>query len=111
MLCADKGLMVQSTVLFRMDWIMVWHACLIPWFRDDHDDQPELCEFIIFFKYLLLIDLYVCKSDTSGNRLKVPFAVMRHKYTNKNIQHRGLTDFEKATQLDTSWPSPLAMME
>ena len=32
---------------------MVWLAGSIPLFQDD---QPELCKFIILFKYLLLID-------------------------------------------------------
>ena len=54
MVCTDKGSMVQSTVLFWMDWIMVWHACSIPLFMMT---KQELCEFIILFKYLLLIDL------------------------------------------------------
>ena len=44
-------------------------------------NELESCEFIILFKYLLLIGYNVCKSDTSGNRLKVPFAVTRHIYT------------------------------
>ena len=57
MLYTDKGSMVRSTELFWMDWIMVWHTCSISLFRDDHDDWTELCEFIILFKYLLLIDL------------------------------------------------------
>ena len=51
--------MVQSTVLF---WIEMgyhgygMHACSIPLFQDHMTmTEPELCEFIILFKYLLLI--------------------------------------------------------
>ena len=56
---------------------MVWHACSIHLSRNNHDGQPKLIlrEFVILFKYSLLID-NVCKSDTSVNRHKVPFAVM-----------------------------------
>ena len=42
---------------------------------------PELFEFITLLKYQLLIGFY--KSDTSGSRPKVPFAVTRHIYRSR----------------------------
>ena len=44
--------------------------------------EPELYEFIILFKYsLLILASNVCKSDTSGSRLKVPFVIKLIKET------------------------------
>ena len=41
--------------------------------------EPELCEFIILFKYLLLIGFLLFVNQTQeGADLKVPFAVTRH---------------------------------
>ena len=115
MLCTDKGSMVQSTVLFWMDWVTVWHACSIPLFQDDYDEQTwvEQVYYPLPSIYYWLI-YNVCKSDTSGNRLKVPFAVTRHKCTVFIevlifTDSRGTTYFhntenmEKSQKLRTKW--------
>ena len=60
MLCrpTDEGLMVQSTVLFWMDWVMVWHTCSIPLFRDDHDDQTRVVR-VYYPVQVFIIDWFI----------------------------------------------------
>ena len=81
MLCTDNGSMGQthsSTVL--NDWIMVWQACSFvprwPWWPNQ--SCASLLSSLSIYYWLIY---NICKSDTSGNRLKVPFAVTRHRFT------------------------------
>ena len=58
MLCTDKGSLVQSTILFWMDWIMVWHACSIPLVRDDHDDRIRVVR-VYYPLQVFIIDWFI----------------------------------------------------
>ena len=78
MLCTDKGSMVQAQ--YCSEWTELWYGTLVR-FLCHEMTQPELCELIIVSKYYYWFASNVCKPDTSGSRLKVPFAVTRHIYS------------------------------
>ena len=52
MLCTDKGSMVQAQ--YCSEWTELWYGTLVR-FLCSKMTEPELCQFIIVFKYLLLI--------------------------------------------------------
>ena len=62
----------------------VWQACSIPL---SQITKPELCEFIILFQVFYWLASYVCKSETSGSRPKVPFAVTSHNDLLECVAH------------------------
>ena len=61
------------------EWIELWYGMPVRFLWSEMTELA-LCEFIILFKYLLLIASNVCESDTSGSRPKVSFAVTHHIY-------------------------------
>ena len=44
--------MVQAQ--YRSEWTELWYDTLVPFFCSEMN-EPESCEFVILFKYLLLI--------------------------------------------------------
>ena len=78
MLYVQKGSMVQAQ--YCSEWTELWYGTLhgsIPLFQDD---RTRVASFSSFSSIYYWLTSNVCKSDTSGSRLKVPFAVTRHIY-------------------------------
>ena len=82
MLCTDKGSMVQAQ--YCSEWTELWYGTLVR-FCCSEMIEPELWEFIILFKYLLLTGLQI--RHKWEPTLKVPFAVRRHIYHNDNYRN------------------------
>ena len=63
-----------------MDWVMVWHASRFESFVPKWPNQScvHLLIFSSIYYWFAWMASNVCKSDTSGSQLKVPFAVTRH---------------------------------
>ena len=64
MLYTGKGQMVQAQNCSELTEIS--YDTLVRFFCPEMT-EPEMCEFVILFKYLLLM---ACKSDSSGSQLK-----------------------------------------
>ena len=90
MLCTDKGSMVQAQYCSK--WTELWCGMFqgsIHLFRDDrtkfqgsiHLFQDDRTRVVRVYHPLpvFIIVFNVCKADTSGSRLTVPFAVRHHK--------------------------------
>ena len=76
MLCTDKGSMVQAQ--YCSEWTeFLWHASSFDSFvpKWPNQNSASLLSSLSIYHWLAS---NVCKSDTSGSWLKVPFAVTRH---------------------------------
>ena len=66
--------------------------------------RPELCKFIILFKYWLLGVYNVCESDTNANGLKIPFAVTIHILSLKTFLDKGGWRQSRKRYYKQPWP-------